>query len=67
MAIMRSEDATFDAAVSSAGRNGACPCGSGRKVKQCHGAPAVNENRHAPLPAGVGIPRPKVGKRAQHD
>jgi uncharacterized protein len=64
MDIMRREDAAFDAAVRGAGRNGPCPCGSGRKTKQCHGKPSEDEDADVPLPAGVGIPRPKVGKRA---
>jgi hypothetical protein len=63
MDIMRREDADLTAAIRRSGRNGPCPCGSGRKVKQCHGKPAVHEDRHAPLPAGVGIPRPKVRKQ----
>jgi uncharacterized protein len=32
------EDERVRAAVVTAGRNDPCPCGSGRKVKQCHGA-----------------------------
>jgi uncharacterized protein len=31
-------DARIREAVARAGRNDPCPCGSGRKVKQCHGA-----------------------------
>jgi uncharacterized protein len=34
-------DAEIRAAVAKAGRNDACPCGSGRKVKHCHGASSV--------------------------
>lgn len=64
MEVLRREDAAFAAAVRSAGRNGPCPCGSGRKTKQCHGKPAVHDERHAPSPTGVGVPRPRVGKRA---
>jgi len=67
MEVIRTEDAELTAEIRSAGRNGPCPCGSGRKTKKCHGKPAVHENRNTPLPVGVGIPRPKVGKRAQHD
>jgi uncharacterized protein len=67
MDIMRHEDAAFAAAVRSAGRNGPCPCGSGLKAKQCHGKPAGHEDADVPQPAGVGIPRPKVGKRASDD
>jgi uncharacterized protein len=63
MAMLRRENAEFAAALRKAGRNGPCPCGSGDKVKKCHGKPAARENRHAPLPTGVGIPRPKVRKQ----
>jgi uncharacterized protein len=34
------EDARIAAELRSLGRNDACPCGSGRKVKHCHGAVA---------------------------
>ncbi len=34
---LRREDEELVAAVRAAGRNQPCPCGSGRKVKQCHG------------------------------
>jgi uncharacterized protein len=67
MQVLRREDAAFASAVRDAGRNGPCPCGSGRKTKQCHARPTPHADTKAPLPTGVGIPRPKVGKRAQHD
>ena len=38
MAAYAARDATVRAAVAKAGRNDPCPCGSGRKVKHCHGA-----------------------------
>lgn len=43
MGLVRLEDERIDRAVQRAGRNSPCPCGSGRKVKQCHGrlAPAL--------------------------
>jgi uncharacterized protein len=34
------EDERLRAALAKAGRNDPCPCGSGRKVKHCHGASA---------------------------
>jgi serine-type anaerobic sulfatase-maturating enzyme len=37
------EDDRVAAAVARAGRNDSCPCGSGRKVKHCHGAPATSD------------------------
>jgi uncharacterized protein len=41
MAAYASRDAAIMAAVAKAGRNDPCPCGSGRKVKQCHGRSAA--------------------------
>jgi uncharacterized protein YecA (UPF0149 family) len=38
MAWMAAEDARR--ALQAAGRNDPCPCGSGRKYKQCHGRSA---------------------------
>jgi len=38
--ILAAEDAALLAAVAKLGRNELCPCGSGRKVKKCHGDPA---------------------------
>jgi uncharacterized protein len=35
-------DAEIRTAVAKAGRNDPCPCGSGRKVKHCHGAAPVD-------------------------
>jgi len=37
MAVYQARDASVRAAVAKAGRNDPCPCGSGRKVKHCHG------------------------------
>lgn len=42
MAILAAEEAQLARAVARAGRNDPCPCGSGRKVKRCHGAPAAS-------------------------
>ena len=38
MAQVARQDSQLREMVSRAGRNDACPCGSGRKVKRCHGA-----------------------------
>ena len=38
MAHMARQDAALRAAFATVGRNDPCPCGSGRKFKQCHGA-----------------------------
>jgi uncharacterized protein len=37
MAILAQEDAARQRAFATVGRNDPCPCGSGRKFKQCHG------------------------------
>jgi len=37
MQIMAAEEAKLKATLAKAGRNDPCPCGSGKKVKQCHG------------------------------
>lgn len=38
MALLAREEAAFAHALAKAGRNDPCPCGSGRKLKHCHGA-----------------------------
>ena len=38
MPLVAAEDAARVKAYRSAGRNDACPCGSGQKFKRCHGA-----------------------------
>ena len=40
MAIVQDGERQFRDAVAKAGRNAACPCGSGQKVKRCHGGPS---------------------------
>jgi uncharacterized protein len=42
MPILAAEDAKWAALFAKAGRNDLCPCGSGRKFKQCHGQPAAH-------------------------
>jgi uncharacterized protein len=58
MEVMASRDALLRTAVAAAGRNEPCPCGSGRKVKRCHGAGSHDRSGslddipiHAPRPA----------------
>ena len=41
MAVYQARDAALARRGAKAGRNDPCPCGSGRKVKQCHGATAA--------------------------
>jgi len=35
--VLAAEEAQLQKAFAKAGRNEPCPCGSGRKFKQCHG------------------------------
>jgi uncharacterized protein len=39
MRILAEEEAKWAALFAQAGRNEACPCGSGRKFKVCHARP----------------------------
>nr|MDJ0954422.1 SPASM domain-containing protein [Acidimicrobiia bacterium] len=66
MDMLAAEEQPFLDAVRTAGRNDTCPCGSGRKVKHCHGAPTSTGPAVA-LPDRLGVPRAPVterGKRA---
>ncbi len=42
------------------GRNDPCPCGSGKKYKQCHGKLALTRlaRRGPPMPVNLRVPRP---------
>jgi uncharacterized protein len=51
MRYMAAEDARLQALFAKTGRNDLCPCGSGRKMKQCHGrSPANRQVSRRPLP-----------------
>lgn len=50
MQILAAEDARMAAALAQLGRNDPCPCGSGRKVKQCHGRASAKAPARRPLP-----------------
>jgi uncharacterized protein len=66
MAVAARYDADLAAAVMTAGRNDACPCGSGLKVKRCHGetkASARADLSRVPL----GTPRPPAVRRPRAD
>ena len=63
MPMMAAQDAAFDDAVRSAGRNEPCPCGSGEKTKRCHGAAQAGLHQGPELPSGPGLPRPRVRDR----
>jgi uncharacterized protein len=61
MGILAREEAALRAQVDQAGRNAPCPCGSGRKVKHCHGRkPSVNGHTPSGLPAYQARPRASV-------
>ena len=60
MPLVAQRDVELATAVAAANRNDRCPCGSGRKVKRCHGD-ARPEGRPSDL-SGIplGTPRPPV-------
>ncbi|HYO44757.1 MAG TPA: anaerobic sulfatase maturase [Candidatus Limnocylindrales bacterium] len=64
MPLMAGYDAQIVTAVAAAGRNDPCPCGSGQKVKRCHGeAPAVARAQLPVIP--LGTPRPPVVRKGR--
>lgn len=61
MAMLAKEEAALQARVAQTGRNDPCPCGSGRKVKLCHGRPPVADGvKSGQLPVFPAQPRPRV-------
>jgi len=61
MAIMRTEMPDLEALVSNAARNSPCPCGSGLKVKRCHGGvKPTSAAEPTTYPVFVAEPRPRV-------
>jgi uncharacterized protein len=50
MQILAAEEVKMKEALAQIGRNDPCPCGSGRKVKQCHGRPKPKAAARKPLP-----------------
>lgn len=52
MRLLAEEDAELRRRLARAGRNDACPCGSGRKVKHCHGQPGMSDRAGVPPPVG---------------
>jgi uncharacterized protein len=63
MTVLSQDERTFDASLKEVGRNGLCPCGSGEKVKRCHGRAQATEPH--PLPDHIGVPRPPVTERGK--
>jgi uncharacterized protein len=64
MEIVDRMDQPFADELRHAGRNEPCPCGSGRKVKHCHGRAAAPPPPLT-LPVGRDAPRPPVTERAR--
>jgi uncharacterized protein len=64
MAVLAREAMPYMEQLRRAGRNAPCPCGSGLKVKKCHGA-VVHEPEPPALPVTPGIPRPPVTSRGR--
>lgn len=65
MALLAGEESRFRHELRAVGRNAPCPCGSGVKVKRCHGSeqPATPGRQ---LPIREGVPRaPVTGRRQQ--
>ena len=61
MDVLAAEERAFAEQLKSAGRNGSCPCGSGRKVKHCHGETTSTP----PLPEFRDSPRAPVTERGR--
>jgi uncharacterized protein len=61
MAVLAHEEAPFTDALNRAGRNDPCPCGSGAKVKRCHGRPTAPTR----LPEWQDDPRAPVTTRGK--
>jgi uncharacterized protein len=59
MPLLARFDAEVALAITQASRNDPCPCGSGRKVKKCHGETVVR-GRHDMASIPLGTPRPPV-------
>ena len=62
MELIAREEMPFYDALQQAGRNDPCPCGSGQKVKRCHGQ-IQNAPPPSDLPTYRGEPRPPVIER----
>jgi uncharacterized protein len=56
MAILEAEERPLREQLRRAGRNDSCPCGSGLKMKRCHG----RVESPKPLPEIAGVPRTPV-------
>lgn len=43
MKLLKQDEERWQTLFNNAGRNDACPCGSGRKFKKCHGHPSMHD------------------------
>ena len=64
MEVLARDEAPYRDEISLLGRNDPCPCGSGRKLKKCHGQ-VTSEVPLRPLPELAGVPRPPVTDRGR--
>jgi uncharacterized protein len=64
MTLLPTYDAELASAVAAAGRNDPCPCGSGQKVKRCHGDTSVPVRRPLEL-IPLATPRPPAVRRSR--
>lgn len=64
MEYMNERDREFETRVTHSGRNDACPCGSGKKTKRCHGSTTPVSLPPLPMPTAPGHPRPSVRGRS---
>jgi uncharacterized protein len=62
MELLAREEALLRDRLRLSGRNDPCPCGSGLKVKRCHGGTAEPSR---PLPSHEGVPRAPVTERGR--
>ncbi|MCP3855760.1 MAG: anaerobic sulfatase maturase [Actinomycetia bacterium] len=67
MAVMGSEVPDLETMASRAPRNSPCPCGSGLKVKHCHGRSRTTPTEPTTFPVFVAEPRPRVTRTRIND
>ena len=60
MPILAAEASKWAAAFARTGRNDPCPCGSGRKFKQCHGQPGSGPDKNPPCDQRLTTGRRRV-------
>lgn len=65
MATLEGEERAFQDELTRTGRNDPCPCGSGLKLKRCHGMAVDTQPEPRPLPQTTGTPRTPVTLRGR--